>query len=63
MKFSFQLHQLNIGDAVKIERLDITTEYTVDEFATMMSAYPAIFDAIGKMAAADAPASRPDPLN
>ena len=57
MKFSFELHHLSIGDTVKIERLHVTTEYTVDEFTAMMSAYPAIIDAVAKMTAADAPKS------
>ena len=62
MKFSFELHQLGIGDAIKIERLHVTTEYTVDEFAAMMSAYPAIIEAVAKMGT-DAPASRPVVVN
>jgi uncharacterized membrane protein AbrB (regulator of aidB expression) len=62
MKFCFALTSLSIGDAVSIERLHITTEYTVDEFAAMMSAYPAIIDAVAKMAT-DAPASRPVVVN
>jgi hypothetical protein len=62
MKFCFALNHLSIGDTVKIERLDITTEYTVDEFAAMMSAYPAIIEAVAKMAT-DAPASRPVVVN
>ena len=58
MNFSFELHQLSIGDAIKIERLQVATEYTVDEFAAMLSAYPAIIEAVAKMAI-DAPSSRP----
>jgi hypothetical protein len=58
MKFCFALTNLNISDTVRIERLDVTTEYTVDEFAAMMSAYPAIIEAIAKMAT-DAPKSVP----
>jgi hypothetical protein len=62
MKFCFALTNLSVSDVVKIERLDITTEYTVDEFAAMMNAYPAIIDAVAKMAT-DAPASRPVVVN
>jgi hypothetical protein len=50
MKFCFALSNLSIADTVKIDRLDITTEYTVDEFAAMMNAYPALIEAVAKMA-------------
>jgi hypothetical protein len=56
MNFCFELHHLSICDAVKIERLDITTEYTVDEFIAMTNAYPALIEAVAKMAT-DAPKS------
>jgi hypothetical protein len=49
MKFCFALTSLSIGDAVKIERLDITTEYTVEEFVAMTNAYPALIEAVAKM--------------
>ena len=54
MRFSFELHQLGIGDAIKIERLEIATEYTVEEFIAMTNAYPAILETFVKMAT-DAP--------
>jgi hypothetical protein len=56
MKFCFALTNLNISDAVKIEHLDVTTDYTVEEFIAMTNAYPALIEAVAKMAT-DAPKS------
>lgn len=56
MKFGFTLANLNISDTVRIEHLDVTTDYTVDEFIAMTNAYPALIEAVEKMAA-DAPNS------
>ena len=56
MKFCFELHHLSIGDAVTIERLQVATEYTVDEFIAMTTAYPALVEALLRVAA-DAPKS------
>jgi hypothetical protein len=56
MKFCFALTNLNISDTVRIEHLDVTTDYTVEEFIVMTNAYPALIEAVAKMAA-DAPKS------
>ena len=62
MKFCFELTNLTICDAVKIERLHVTTEYTVEEFIAMTSAYPALIEALVRVAA-DAPSSRTEVVN
>ena len=54
MKFCFALTNLNISDTVTIEHLDVTSDYTVDEFIAMTNAYPALIEAVAKMAT-DAP--------
>jgi hypothetical protein len=56
MKFCFALTNLSVSDIVKIEHLDVTTDYTVEEFIAMTNAYPALIEAVAKMAA-DAPKS------
>jgi hypothetical protein len=56
MKFCFALTNLNISDTVRIEHLDVTTDYTVEEFIAMTNAYPALIEAVAKMAT-DAPKS------
>jgi hypothetical protein len=35
MKFCFALTNLSVSDIVKIEHLDVTTDYTVEEFIAM----------------------------
>ena len=49
MKFHFELTNLKVLDAVHVERLDITTEYTVEELVEMTKAYPALVAAVAKM--------------
>ena len=60
MKFHFELTNLKVLDAVHVERLDITTEYTVAEFIEMTKAYPALIEAVAKMADPGAPTSHSD---
>ena len=55
MKFHFELNNLKVLDAVHVERLDITTEYTVEEFVEMTKAYPALIEAVAKMVDPGAP--------
>ena len=57
MKCHFELTNLKVLDAVHVERLDITTEYTLEECVAMINAYPAVLEVVAKML--DAPASRP----
>ena len=58
MRFHFELTHLKVLNTVHIERLDVTTEYTVPEFIEMTKNYPALVEAVAKMADPSAPASR-----
>ena len=55
MRFHFEITNLKVLDAVHIERLDVTTEYTVAEFIEMTKNYPAIIEAVAKMTDPSAP--------
>ena len=55
MRFHFEITTLKVLDAVHIERLDVTTEYTVAEFIEMTKNYPAIIEAVAKMTDPSAP--------
>ena len=57
MTFHFALTNLKVLDAVHIERLDVTSEYTVEEFVEVTKAYPALIEALAKWSTPSAPLS------
>ena len=57
MRFHFELTNLRVLDAVCVEHIDVTTEYSVAEFVEMTRAYPAVIEAVAKMVDPSAPPS------